>query len=188
MDGMNWKTVRHCSTYLLIGALGLPLIGAQDSPPASLSPWVNTGGDISLPTDIRADWVHLGSWSLVDGMHDVYLYPKSALASYRETGAFAPGTVLVKEVRGAHTGTKTTGEAQWAGDIIQWFVMVKDGEDRFPDNPIWGDGWGWALFKPDDPTKQLATSYLTDCMGCHIPAAKTDRVYVEGYPTLASFR
>ena len=116
-------------------------------------------------------------------MHDVYTQPGS-VEGYKQNGVFADGTVLVKEVHDHQSGAKTTGQAQWAGDMIQWFVMVKDSKNRFPSHPLWGDGWGWALFKPEDTKKQLATSYTVDCMACHIPAASTDRVYIEAYSTL----
>ena len=157
---------------------------AQDEAPA-FSPWVDNEGNISLPENFRIEWSHLGSWGLADGMHDVYAQAES-IAAYKRDGKFPDGAVLVKEVRGHKAGAKTTGQAQWAGEIIQWFVMVKDSKGRFKDHPLWGDGWGWALFKPDQPKKQLAKSYQIDCMACHIPAAKTDRVYIEAYPTLQS--
>ena len=41
-----------------------------------------------------------------------------------------------------------------------------------------------SLFKADAPAKNVAVSYEADCMGCHVPAAKTDRVFIQGYPTL----
>ena len=176
------RQIFKTTAALLVTALvaGWPLL-AQDN--AEFSPWVDEKGNISRPTDFRMKWSHLGSWGLGDGMHDVYTQPES-LEAYLKDEKFPDGAVLVKEVRGHESGAKTTGEAQWAGDLVQWFVMVKDSQNRFPDNPLWGDGWGWALFKPDDPAKQLATSYKVDCMACHIPAAKTDRVYIEAYPTL----
>lgn len=92
----------------------------------------------------------------------------------------------MKELRPSHSGTYTTGEnvSYAVGELKQWFVMIKDTQNRFPDNPLWGDGWGWALFKPDAPARNVATSYKADCLGCHVPAKATDWVYVEAYPTL----
>jgi cytochrome c len=80
----------------------------------------------------------------------------------------------------------TTGDARWATKTIVWFVMIKDTKNRFPNNPLWANGWGWALFKADAPDKQVATSFKKDCLGCHIPAQSTDWVYVQGYPVLKS--
>ena len=51
---------------------------------------------------------------------------------------------------------------------------------------LWGDGWGWALFKADAPDQQVATDYKKDCRGCHIPAKSTDWTYIQGYPVLKS--
>ncbi|MFT6274075.1 MAG: hypothetical protein ACJAZ0_000163 [Halioglobus sp.] len=52
--------------------------------------------------------------------------------------------------------------------------MIKDTQNRFSGNPLWGDGWGWALFKPDQPKLNVATDYKLDCLGCHIPAKQSD--------------
>ncbi|MEL7374909.1 MAG: cytochrome P460 family protein [Pseudomonadota bacterium] len=60
----------------------------------------------------------------------------------------------------------------------------KDTKGRFADNPLWGEGWGWALYKPDAPQTNVATDFQKDCIGCHIPAKDTDYVYVDAYPTL----
>ncbi len=152
------------------------------------SPWVDAQGAITLPKDFRR-WVHLGTFVVTDekapgyGVHDVYTQPRSVEA-YKKTGKFPDGTVLVKEIRKVKSGAMTTGFANWAGEVLVWFVMVKDSRGRFPKNPIWGDGWGWALYKAEDPKKNLATDYKRDCLGCHIPAKDTDWVYVQGYPTL----
>lgn len=174
---MKWKSLSAAVLCICL------LVTYSVSQEKAFSPYVNEQGDISLPADFRNQWAHLGSWGLKDGMHDVFTEAKN-ISAFQATGKFPDGAVLVKEVRGHQHGARTTGEVQWGGDIVQWFVMVKDAENRFPEHPLWADGWGWALFKPDDRTKQLATSYQKDCMACHIPAAKTDRVYVEGYPIL----
>ncbi len=31
-------------------------------------------------------------------------------------------------------------------NIKVWFVLIKDAKDRYPNNPLLGDGWGWALY------------------------------------------
>ena len=62
--------------------------------------------------------------------------------------------------------------------------MVKDQKRRFETSPIWGDGWGWALFDAKDPSTMVTKSYEQECRSCHVPAQQTDWVYVQGYPTL----
>ena len=149
---------------------------------------VSADGAIALPIDFDT-WPTLGSWSTAgadgvqNGMHQVYASP-GAIEGFRASGTFADGTVLVKEVRGANTAALSTGAASYATEKQVWFVMVKDAENRFPDNALWGDGWGWALFEAADPSKQAASDYNTDCKGCHIPAESQDWVYAEAYPVL----
>jgi hypothetical protein len=151
--------------------------------------YVDSKGAIALPKEFREKWTHLGSWFVPDvkapgyGVHDVYTQP-GVVAAYRRTGQFPDGAVLVKEIRKARSERMTTGQASWAGDPLVWFVMVKDREGRFKGNPHWGNGWGWALFKTNDPTKDVSTNYEKDCIGCHVPAKNTGWVYVKGYPAL----
>ena len=118
-------------------------------------------------------------------MHLTYASPGTA-EYYRKTGKYADGTVLVKEVFGTEHARMTTGDAHWASGTKVWFVMIKDEKGRYPGNSLWGDGWGWALFKSDAPDKQVATDHKKDCLGCHIPAKATDWVYIQGYPVLKS--
>lgn len=151
--------------------------------------WVDKTGNIKLPESYRLQWTHLGSLLVADpkaaghGFHDVYTQPQAA-QTYRQTGKFPDGTVLVKEVRKVKSGTLTTGEAQWAGDPIIWFVMVKDTQGRFKGNPHWAEGWGWALYEAKNPSRNVSKSFRETCMGCHTPARQTDWVFIGGYPTL----
>lgn len=195
-------------TIVLTGTLAgiVPLAGSasEHKGDASMqsvdafSTLVDKQGNISRPHGYRQNYTHLGSWFVKDddnasgpGVHDVYANPV-AVTAYRETGEWPDGTVLVKEVNGINKGQKTTGMARWAGDTGVWFVMIKDRKNRFPDNKAWGGGWGWALFDQDSPEKSLAKTWKGDgfsnCYGCHVPAKKTDWVYVEGYPTLKDDR
>jgi len=164
-----------------------PVAGAE----VGFNPWVDGEGAIRLPEEFRTKMVHLGSWFVPEGgasgFHDVYTEPETVVA-YRETGKFPDGATLVKELRGSVAKDLTTGKnVSWASDELkQWFVMIKDLKGRFPDNPLWGNGWGWALYKGDEPARNVATNFQRDCLGCHVPASATDWVYVEAYPTLTS--
>jgi len=62
--------------------------------------------------------------------------------------------------------------------------MVKDATNRFPDNPLWGDGWGWAFFNPDNTTKTVSTDFKKDCLACHEPVRSSDLVFTYAYPLL----
>ena len=164
---------------------------AQQSQPAEKFPskFVDEKGNITFPDDYRARWSHLGSWVVQEGkaeeygFHDVYAEP-DAVVEYRKTGKWPDGAMIVKESRAMRGGKLTTGDARWAGDVVVWFVMVKDSKKSFPDNPNWGRGWGWGLYSIDDPKKNISTNYKKDCINCHIPAQDTDWIFVEGYPLL----
>ncbi|MGD1984232.1 MAG: cytochrome P460 family protein [Chromatiaceae bacterium] len=155
------------------------------------SAYVDSGGSIQLPPDFRLSMIHLGSWFVPDGeasgFHDVYT-EQQTVEAYRSTGKFPDGATLVKELRAHKAGDYTTGKGvSYATDgLKQWFVMIKDTKGRFAGNPLWGDGWGWALYRPDDPAKNIAVDYKTDCLGCHVPAKATDWVYTQAYPTLTA--
>jgi hypothetical protein len=150
---------------------------------------VDKAGNIRKPSNYRDQYQALGTYTVLDPkgdqMHFTYASPGAA-AYYRKNGKFADGTVLVKEVFGTDHAPMTTGDAHWASGTKVWFVLIKDAKGRYPGNPLWGDGWGWALFKSDAPDKQVATDYKKDCLGCHTPAKTTDWIYVRGYPVLAS--
>jgi hypothetical protein len=151
---------------------------------------VDKTGNIRKPTDVRDLYQFLGTYTPTGSngdteMHITYASPGAA-QYYRKNGKFADGTVLVKETFATDHAQMTTGDARWASKTILWFVMIKDAKNRFPNNPLWGNGWGWALFKADAPDKQVATSFKKNCLGCHVPAQSTDWLYVQGYPVLKS--
>lgn len=148
---------------------------------------VDKTGNIRKPAGFRDHYQVLGTWVVLDPkenqMHFTYASPGSA-EYFRKNGKFADGTVLVKEIFATDHAPLTTGDAHWPSKTIQWFVMIKDDKNRFPNNALWGDGWGWALFKADAPDKQVATDRRKDCLPCHVPAKGDDWVYVRGYPVL----
>lgn len=187
LNALSKKSVSALSLAMVLGASSVMADGM--SPKSGFSPYVDDKGNIQLPDDFRTSMVHLGSWFVPDGgasgFHDVYT-EKASVEAYRKTGKFPDGATLVKELRGAKVGDYTTGKGvnHAVADVKQWFVMIKDSKGRFPENTIWGNGWGWALYKPADSAKNLAVDYKSDCLGCHIPATSTDYVYSEGYPTL----
>ena len=176
-----------------VPAIFIAILGLVQLSPAiagdNFSPYVNKNGNINFPHGFRATMVHLGSWFVpkgeASGFHDVYT-EKETVRIYQRTGRFPDGATIVKELRTSKSGSYTTGQnvSHATGNIKQWFVMIKDEKSRFSGNPLWGDGWGWALYKPKDKSKNITTDYKTDCRGCHIPAKDNDWVYVEAYPIL----
>ena len=167
-----------------IGLMLSPAIAAE-----KFSPYVDLKGNISFPDGFRSSMVHLGSWFVpkgdASGFHDVYT-EKKTVEAYLKTGRFPDGATIVKELRASKLGNYTTGQgiSHATSSIKQWFVMIKDTKGRFAGNLLWGDGWGWALYKPANKYKNISTDYKADCLGCHMPAKDKDWVYVEAYPVL----
>lgn len=183
----KFKPMKICAVMIafMLTAFSLPLAIADDD----FSPYVDNEGEISFPEGFRTSMVHLGSWFVPEGdasgFHDVYT-EKATVDIYLKTGQFPDGATLVKELRAANAGNYSTGQnVSYATDgIKQWFVMIKDSKGRYSGNSLWGDGWGWALYKPNDKNKNVANDYKSDCLGCHLPAKANDLVYTEAYPTL----
>jgi hypothetical protein len=164
---------------------------------STYSEWVDAKGKMTLPDDFQTKWVFLGTWSIAEkdvqrsseasghgaaGLHNVYTQP-GVVEYFREHQSFPDGAVIIKELLKGETATMTTGTVSRAGKYEGWFVMVKDTQGRFKDNPLWGDGWGWSLFNVDSDDA-VTQDYRTECLGCHIPAQKKDWIYTEGYPLL----
>ena len=183
--------------FPVIGVLALAVLSqvgfADSEADKAFSPYVDKDGTITLPDDFRKGMSHLGSWFVptggASGFHDVYTQPET-IEAFRQDEKFPDGAVLVKELRPAGTGDYTTGKGVSFAEptVKQWFVMIKDSQNRFPDNKNWGDGWGWALYKTDDLTKNVSADYKADCLGCHVPAKKTDWIYTEAYPSLLPYK
>ncbi len=155
------------------------------------TPGANASGKLHVPADYRQTYEYLGSWAIADEktagaeqMHIVFGSPGAA-AAYARTGRFPANSVLIKEVFEAASDAMTTAPVvSRAGRLLGWFVMVRGDERSHPGNPLWGDGWGWSWFDANDRDNSTSKSYKSECESCHIPAAMTDRVYIQGYPKL----
>ena len=177
------------AAVLVVSALLVaPHASSQSNP--SLDP----RAPLAVPKDYRTRFAFLGAWAVSAGegkapirgskeLHNVYALAETVEA-YRKTGRFPDGAVLVKEVLHTRTQPMTTGIVSSASELAGWFVMVKDTQNRYPDSPLWGEGWGWAYYDAAAPTKITTTDYRLDCLGCHVPAKGTDWIYVGGYPVL----
>jgi len=182
----------------IVGIAGISVIVAVTNAQVTTTPSSNTpeaavvdgNGNLHVPDAYRTTYQFLGSWAVaVDQglgskeLHVVYASPGS-VAAYRKDGRFPDGTVLVKEVFQATTRAMTTGTVSHAETLKGWFVMVKENNGRYPDNKLWGDGWGWSWFDAANPSKTTSTDYKTACLSCHVPARASDWIYVDGYPQL----
>jgi len=186
--------IRILAVVLVLAAAAFPL-GVQLGQAQTLDGFqlaVDGKGNIRMPAvDYRKDWVALGSWAVAakegvlgsQGLHVVYTQPET-VAAYRKTGKFPDGAILIKELFTTTTGSMTTGTISRADKTSGWFVMIKDLTNRFSNNKLWGDGWGWAYFDAKDRMNTKSTDYAVDCKGCHVPVQKSDWIYVLGYPVL----
>ena len=150
---------------------------------------VDSDGNMHVPAAYQAEYEFLGSWAIAASgepgskeIHNVYASP-GAVKSFHEHGHFPDGAVLVKEVYTASTASMTTGTVSHAQTLKGWFVMVK-GNGNYPNNRLWGNGWGWSWFEAANPSKTATVDYKTSCLACHIPAKATDWIYTSGYQTL----
>jgi len=192
----------HVGCLVSLGAavaVGLALLSAaadgqteprMSGPKAKLEAVTDAEGNMHVPSSYRANYEFLGAWAIAADksvgsreIHNVYASPGS-IAAYHKTNHFPDGTVLIKEVYATVTAPMTTGTVSHAEGLKGWFVMVKDDKNSHPDNPLWGDGWGWSWFDAGNPMKTTSTDYKTSCLTCHLPAQTTDCIYTSGYPTL----
>ncbi|MFL6447378.1 MAG: cytochrome P460 family protein [Bryobacteraceae bacterium] len=144
--------------------------------------FVDNTGNIRKPTNVRGTYQSLCAFAVLDPKGN-QMHFTTRLPAQRKRIAppkVPDRTVLVKEVFGTEHAQMTTADANWASGTNVWFLLTKDAKGRYPGNSVWGDGWGWALFKVDSPDKQVATNYKIDCLGCHIPAKSTDWIYIQG--------
>lgn len=172
---------------LLLLASGCKEANRERAGADAYSSFVTESGDMKFPPDFPSGYVFIGAWAVngpggVEDIHSVYSRPMD-VSHFKETGKFLDGAVLVKEVATTLGSTHTTGNASWAHESKTWFMMIKDSKQRFPSNPLWGDGWGWSQFDPATK-KQIATNYKTDCIACHVPVKQSDWVYTYAYPAL----
>lgn len=187
MRVLGGAAVLAVSTLLASVGCLVPLPAVSQTAPAQEQA-VDAAGNMHVPKDYRTTYEFLGTWSVAGDkgakqLHVVYASPGTA-AAYRATGKFPDGSILVKEVYGAATSGMTTGTVSHEDVLMGWFLMVKDSKNSYPDNKLWGNGWGWSWFDAGDPVKTTSTNFRSDCLGCHIPAKASDWIYVQGYPPL----
>lgn len=150
---------------------------------------VKKDGTIVMTTqDYQRDWAVLGTWAHLDQdgvkqFNVVYTQPET-ITTYRATGKFPEGTVLIKELRQGVTSKDGDDKVSSLGALTGWFVLIKPSQANPPQGPLWGDGWGWAKFDANAPDATVTKNYRTECIACHAPVKSTDWVHVEGYPAI----
>ena len=155
-------------------------------------------GHAMRPVDWRR-WVYVGTPLTPHGLnkgkaafpefHNVYVEP-GAFDSYMKTGAWAPGTQIVKElvlVRASDnapdgSSVESSGRGYFQGEFQGLELLVKDPQ-RFGKEP-----GGWAFFsfghKPEPYDATATILPVGACSGCHEGSADTDFVFTQYYPML----
>jgi hypothetical protein len=185
---MRHRIIRAVIAISVAVCAGTAVLAADSGSKASTS--VDAQGNLRVPQDYRTTYEFMGSWSVAGDsgagakqIHQSYASP-GAVAAYQKTGKWPEGAVLVKEVYDTTTADMTTGTVSHVQKLEGWFVMVKATANPHPGSKLWGDGWGWSWFDAGNMTKTTSTDYKTDCLSCHVPAQKTDWIYVDGYARL----
>jgi hypothetical protein len=149
---------------------------------------VDKTGAIQNPIDFSKSYESLGVIWAVDSragdqMRSSFASPGAASA-FAQTGTFADGTVLVRQVVGTAQDHPASRAPNPTSGVTEWFVMIKDSKGRYRGSQLWGNGWGWALFKSNSPSRQIVIDYRKECLGCHVTAKQDDWVFVKEHPRL----
>lgn len=148
----------------------------------------NSQGELIRPVDHR-EWVFVGAPVTPNDMndgkaafpefHNVYIDPDS-YASYKQTGEFADGTVILKELVSVGSKQMDSGNGYYQGEFISLEAMVKD-RQRFQDEP-----GGWVFFRFGEAPNYNPTGArmkAESCSNCHA-GANEDYVFTDTYPVL----
>jgi hypothetical protein len=149
---------------------------------------VDKTGSIQNPIDFFKSYESLGViWAVDqkqgDQMRSSFASP-GAISAFAKTGKFADGTVLVRQVVGTAQDRPASSVPNPASGVTEWFVMIKDLKGRYPGSQLWGNGWGWALFRSSAPNRQVVVDYRKECLGCHFSVKQDDWVFVKDHPSL----
>lgn len=139
--------------------------------------------------DNHREWIFVGAPVTPNDMndghaafpefHNVYIDP-SSYANYKQTGKFADGTVILKELVAVGGKRMDSGNGYFQGDFNGLEAMVKD-KQRFRNEP---GGWAFFRFGEAPHYKAVGDRMLTEsCNSCH-SGANEDFVFTETYPVL----
>lgn len=159
-------------------------------------------GAVMLPENWR-EWVYIGTPLTPNGLndgeapfpefHNVYIEP-TAWAHWKQTGTFADGTQIVKElvlIRESEGGnepdgsaTEVSGRGYFQGEFQGLELSYKDTQ-KFASEP---GGWVYYSFgHMAPPYAPTAEAFPADsCNACHEASAADDFVFTQFYPVLRS--
>jgi hypothetical protein len=182
---------------LISAFLGMTVIGnANAESKVAWGPKWTANGELELPENFH-HWVFLGSPLTPNALnggkagfpeyHNVYVHPE-ALRSYRKTGVWPEGTIMLKELQLTQPGTnpdgssvEPSGRGYFPGARNGIDISVKDSK-RFKDT----NGWGFFNFTHHAPPypKSAAATPKDACANCHMQNATKDMVFSKFYEPL----
>jgi hypothetical protein len=142
--------------------------------PVNYREWIFVGAPVT-PNDLN------GGKADFPEFHNVYIDRKS-FATYKRTGEFRDGTILVKELVSVGAKKAPSGNGYFEGDYIGLAAAVKDSK-RFPKEP---GNWAYFNFTGEGgKLKENAQALPTaSCNACHQANAAEDWVFTQYYPVL----
>ena len=168
-------------TVSFLAPLLLLMAAAADEP---AGPRYTADGALVPPANYR-EWVYLSSgldmsYSEAPSMaghsmfDNVFVDPAS-WASFKRTGHWPDGTMLVMEVRGAGSKGSINKQGHYqTEDLMGTEVHVRD-DARFK------GGWGFFALAGDAPARVLPSS--AECYACHQAHGAVDTTFTQFYPT-----
>ena len=147
-------------------------------------------GELLMPNNYR-QWIFIGAPITPNDMnngkaafpefHHVYINP-AGFASYKKTGTFRDGTVIVKELVTVGGKSAASGNGYFPGEFIGLVAAVKDGK-RFAREP---GHWAYFSFMGEGglALASAVAQPAAACNACHQQNAREDRVFTQFYPAL----
>jgi tetratricopeptide (TPR) repeat protein len=169
--------------------LGATIFGAAPAKPAARF----EGKDTLLRPEGYREWVFVGSslgLRYGEGKNEperleyknVYIDP-AAYRSYKETGAFPQGTVVVLETAAGEEKKEPGLRGSFQKQFTGLSAAVKD-RNRFP------DGWAYFSFSegPGKTKDKAGPAKKAACYDCHREKGALDNVFTQFYPVLKAAR
>jgi hypothetical protein len=165
--------------------LVLLLMGAAPEPAAVTGAACYTADGALLPPEGYREWIFLTSsldmnyqeGASTDGASEfdnVFVDP-AAWRTFKATGHWPDGTVLVKEDRGGSTKGSINKSGKFQTEELMGLEVHVHDAKRFP------GGWGFFAFGDQTPAKMIPAS--ASCYACHQAHGAVDSTFTQFYPT-----
>ncbi len=171
-----------------IGVLGTISVEAGDR--TLPKPSFNAKGELLRPDFRFREWVYIGTPLTPNELnppeapfpefHNVYIHPDD-FDHWKNTGTFADGTVIAKELVLVGSKQAVSGTGYFMGNFAGLEITIKDSK-RFKDEPGY---WAYFSFGHSYPLADIAKQFPTAaCNTCHENSAADDFVFTQYYPVL----